>query len=329
MSCTICGHKDHNRTRCGKVKSILVKWDKFTDYGNFEKKQKHLVPSHYRSIKNDQTVGPCQGWYALESSYGIHYIGIVGRWNSRKQNKANKGINHASQSENTFFRRWTQDQGNRKGHDTKGGFGDGGNNGTWPKKALQQGKLIGKGKCTLYVAPVNTIDVQYSQKGKKPNFNSPGKDQAELIGMVEEYLIHRYANRFPQRKTNTSTKKKSIITSKYNFRTTMQKDTKILFNVQKSLPKKPYNATVKTVGLPKLNETNKPLLTMINYLENHESMISTKPKAKAKAKSKPSIPRIGLKRNPYPNLQRAKNGRNNPKWYFPRGKNSEPIPYKK
>ena len=157
----------------------------------------HLVPKHFRSRKGKKRVGPCQGWYALSSERGIHYIGLVGEWRTKKQRDGKP----AGQSTNTFYRRWIQDS---TSHDNKGGFGEHGQNGTWPKEALQNGKLLGNHTCRLHLAPVTTANITYRKSGTRPNFCEPGREQANLITSVEQYLIHRYANKKPSRKTSVA-----------------------------------------------------------------------------------------------------------------------------
>ena len=111
MSCSICGAKGHTKARCLKVNGINLNWKGFTSFSAFKRAQEHLVPKHFRSRKGKQRVGHCQGWYALSSERGVHYIGLVGEWRTKKQRKG--GL--AGQSTNTFYRRWIS-------HDSKGGF---------------------------------------------------------------------------------------------------------------------------------------------------------------------------------------------------------------
>ena len=263
MSCSICGVKDHTKATCLKVKGIHLKWRGFTSFSAFKSAQEHLVPKHFRSRKGKKRVGPCQGWYALSSERGIHYIGLVGEWVTKEQRDGKP----AGQSTNTFYRRWVQDS---TSHDNKGGFGTYGQNGTWPKEALQNGKLLGKHTCRLHLAPVTTANITYRKSGTRPNFCEPGREQANLITSVEQYLIHRYANQNPSRKTSGDDAKKSIMTSTYSLRKGLKKDQKSLFNQdnKNNINIRLYNSTVKSGGLPLLTEVNLPVLTMNAYQKN-------------------------------------------------------------
>lgn len=325
MSCSICGAKGHTKARCLKVNGINLNWKGFTSFSAFKRAQEHLVPKHFRSRKGKQRVGHCQGWYALSSERGVHYIGLVGEWRTKKQRKG--GL--AGQSTNTFYRRWIS-------HDSKGGFGTHGQNGTWPKEALQNGKLLGKKRCNLHVAPVTTTNISYRKSGKKPNFCEPGREQSNLITSVEQYLIHRYANKKPARKTSGKHASSSIMTSTYSIRAGLKKDIKSFFNQDNktNINIRLYNSIVSSLGLPLLTEVNQPVLTMNAYKKNPATITSASSvgagkkatsgrKSSNTKKKKKKSPRIGLKSNPYPNMTKAKAGRNSPAWYYHRGNKND------
>ena len=320
MSCTVCKEKGHTKATCLKVKGITLNWSSYSKFRTFKSAHEHLVPQHYFSLRANQKVGSCQGWYAITSERGIHYIGLVGEWRTKKQRNGNP----AGQSTNTFYLRWVN------GHDKKGGFGGSGQNGTWPKEALQNGKLLGKEKCKLHVCPVNTANITYRISGKKPNFCDPGREQANLITSVEQYLIHRYANQKPLRKTADTDACKSILTNAFTIRSGLKKDNKTLFNQnnKNNIKIQLYNSSVTCSGFSQLSEVNKPLLTM-NVYQKDPDIILAKLKTSTGGKSKSAIGNkaetkkeklpLGSKKNPYANKREAKKGRNIPAYYYYRG----------
>jgi hypothetical protein len=315
VTCSVCGGKGHTKATCLKVHGIELKWQGFNSFTSFKNAQEHLVPKHYRSRKKSQRVGPCQGWYALSSDRGVHYIGLVGEWRTKDQRKGKP----AGQSTNTFYRRWIRDPNS---HDSKGGFGTYGQNGTWPKEALQQGKLLGKNKCKLNLAPVDVVNITYRKSGKKPNFCEPGREQANLITSVEQYLIHRYANQNPSRKTSGGDARKSIMTSAYAIRKGLKKDINSLFNQDNkdNINIRLYNSTVRSSGLTSMAEVNQPRLTMHAYQRNPAAIMSNKTTIKKSTKKSPPL---GSETNPYPNMTKAKNGRNSPAYYCYRGNKND------
>ena len=320
MSCPVCKEKGHTKATCLKVNGIKLNWSPYSTFKKFKSAHENLVPQHYFSRRANQKVGPCQGWYALSSERGIHYIGLVGEWRTKKQRKGSP----AGQSTNTFYRRWVG------GHDKKGGFGGDGQNGTWPKEALQNGKLLGKEKCKLHVCPINTANITYRKSGKKPNFCDPGREQANLITAVEQYLIHRYANKKPPRKTVDTDASKSIMTKAFKIRSGLKKDNKTLFNQdnKNNINIQLYNSSVTSSGFPHLSEVNNPLLTMKVYQKDPD-LILGKLKSSAGGKSNSAIGKegktkkskspVGSKENPYASKTKAVNGRNTPAYYYLRG----------
>jgi len=320
MSCPVCKEKGHTKATCLKVNGIKLNWSPYSTFKKFKSAHENLVPQHYFSRRANQKVGPCQGWYALSSERGIHYIGLVGEWRTKKRRKGSP----AGQSTNTFYRRWVG------GHDKKGGFGGDGQNGTWPKEALQNGKLLGKEKCKLHVCPINTANITYRKSGKKPNFCDPGREQANLITAVEQYLIHRYANKKPPRKTVDTDASKSIMTKAFKIRSGLKKDSKTLFNQdnKNNINIQLYNSSVTSSGFPHLSEVNNPLLTMKAYQKDPD-LILGKLKSSAGGKSNSAIGKegktkkskspVGSKENPYASKTKAVNGRNTPAYYYLRG----------
>jgi hypothetical protein len=319
MSCPVCKER-HTKATCLKVKGITLNWSSYSMFRTFKSAHENLVPQHYFSRRANQKVGPCQGWYAITSERGIHYIGLVGEWRTKKQRNGNP----AGQSTNTFYLRWVN------GHDKKGGFGGSGQNGTWPREALQNGKLLGKDKCKLHVCPINTANITYRESGKKPNFCEPGREQANLITSVEQYLIHRYANKKPLRKTADTDASKSIMTKAFTILSGLKKDSKTLFNQdnKNNINIQLYNSSVTCSGFPQLSEVNKPLLTMKAYQKDPDIILG-KQKASTGGKSNSAIGNkgetkkekspLGSEKNPYAGKGKAENGRNTPAYYYYRG----------
>ncbi len=320
MSCPVCKESGHTKATCLKVKGITLNWSYYTRFKTFESAQENLVPQHYFSLRANQKVGPCQGWYAISSERGIHYIGLVGEWRTKKQRNGSP----AGQSTNTFYLRWVN------GHDKKGGFGGSGQNGTWPKEALQNGKLLGKEKCKLHVCPINTANITYRKSGKEPNFCDPGREQANLITSVEQYLIHRYAHKKPLRKTADTDASKSIMTKAFKIRSGLKKDDKTLFNQdnKNNINIQLYNSSVTCSGISQLSEVNKPLLTMKAYQKDPDIILgklksSTGGKSNSaignKGETKKKKSPLGSEKNPYDSKGEAEKGRNTPAYYYLRG----------
>ena len=257
MKCSICKQKNHNKNNCGTYPRIDVNFKKYSSYSAFRREQEYLRPSH--SQNDGRKVGGCQGWYVLSSKHGVHYIGLVGQWDATKQ----------SQSDYTFFKRWTDDQGQWKGHDIKGGFGTNGTNGSWPPRAMVDGKLLSKEKCSLHLAPV--INISATKKrgaGSAPSHLDSGVVQAKIIEDVEKYMIHRYANKVESRTENN--RNRSLLTNKYAFPKRLKGNQGTHFNVSNtgSINTSLLKSLVYVSGCPPLQELYKPNETMKEYQKN-------------------------------------------------------------
>ena len=256
MRCSICG-QNHMKNNCDTYPKIELRFKKFKSYSTFRDQQESLRPNHAKGTNNN--VGPCQGWYVLSSKHGVHYIGLVGKWDTTKK----------SQSDNTFFKRWTDNKGNIKGHDAKGGFGTNGSNGSWPPRAMENGKLLSKDTCTLHLGSVINISARRKRgAGSAPSHLDSGVVQAKIIEDVEKYMIHKYANNKTSRVQNN--RNRTLLTKQYALPKRMKKDEGTLFNVSNttSISGSMLNSLVSISGCPTLNELYVPNKTMKQYQAN-------------------------------------------------------------
>ena len=257
MRCSICKQKGHKKNNCGTYPNIKIKFDKYSSYSKFYQDQANLCPSH--AVYGGRQGGGCQGWYVLSSKLGVHYIGLVGQWDATKK----------AQSDNTFFKRWTEDKGQIQGHDTKGGFGTNGTNGSWPPRAMVDGKLLSRDKCSLHLAPVINVSARRKRgAGSAPSHLDSGVVQAKIIEDVEKYMIHKYANKHTSRAKNN--RGKSLLTSKYAFPVKLKANDGTQFNVSNtaSISTSLLKSLVYLSGCPPLLELYTPKETMNDYQKN-------------------------------------------------------------
>ena len=290
-TCGSCGKPGHKSSTCNSVKSITLKWEKFTSVADFKKDQ-YLLKSVQNTLKSTKVggkretlkFGKCQGWYSLESDAGVHYIGLVGEFNSQTK----------IQSKNSFYERWLGSYTHRDwiGHDGKGGFGDG-TSGSWPSDHMKNGKLLSENKYQLLISKVNNIALDCknkTMKGKsKTKYIDPGIEQAALITNVEQYMIHRYANNPATRKFDRNTP--SILVNSKGQKVSFKPDKEILFNTSNTtnINKTPPNIRAiispeTGINISQLCELNDEKRTMNHYKKTYQK----DPKKPAAAEKSPA-----------------------------------------
>ena len=324
-TCGICGESGHKSSTCQKVKSIILKWEKFVNVEDFIKDQYLLSPIENTSKstkvggkRETLRFGKCQGWYSLESDAGVHYIGLVGEVSSQTKN----------QSKNSFYERWLghYTDSRRSWHD-KGGFGQG-KNGTWPSGHLKDGKLLSKNKYQLLISKVNNMASVYDETRKrnpKPKFIVPGIEQAALITNVEQYMIHHYANNPVTRKFNKDTP--SVLVDSKGTKVSFKPDEEILFNTSNTLNiiKTPPNIRVSIspkTGKNKshLCELNDEERTMKDYKKTYKedtkkpAVAEKAPPKKAPAKKAPAKKATNSKKKNLTKVQTFRLAQNQKTW---------------